>query len=65
LLLNADLTGVQPLLTCDVPSPGQVVCVDLDRQDGSTQTDLSPVLTTNVAPGDFWIDNVKLQELEP
>jgi hypothetical protein len=52
LLLDAHLSDVQPVLTCGVPCPEPVVYVDLDQQDDSIQTDLSPVLTVEVSPCD-------------
>ena len=50
LLLNADLPGLQPPLTCGVSLSGQAVCVDLNRQEGSIRIDVSPVLAMEVAP---------------
>ena len=52
VLLDADLSAIQPLLTCGVSFPEQAVYVDLDRQEGSTQADPSPVLTIDVTPSD-------------
>ena len=52
LLLDADLTVIQPALTYNRPSAEQAVHVDLDRRDGFIQTDLSPALTIDVAPCD-------------
>ncbi len=52
LLLNADLTTLQPLLTLDVPSPEQEIHVDLDQRDPDSQADSSPLLTIDLGSGE-------------
>ncbi len=49
LLLNADLSTLQPLLTLNVPSPEQEIHVSLEQRDSDSQAGSSPLLTIDVA----------------
>ncbi len=49
LLLNADLSTLQPLLTLNVPLPDQEIHVDLEQRDRDIQADSSAVLIIDLA----------------
>ena len=46
LLLNADLAGIEPILTPDTPVGEQAICIDLDQEQTDTLESL-PVLTVD------------------
>jgi len=52
LLMNADLAGVQPVLSHDVVPADQAIYVDLDHQDTKKPEELSPILTLEALPCD-------------
>jgi hypothetical protein len=52
LLLDADLTGSQPLPCYELTSQDSALYIDLDQQNAASQTNPSAVLTIDVTPCD-------------